>query len=193
VRGRGGTTALEGLEPEDVSGGGMPSAGFYDRVRACTGSAAPVDRPQSWRPQTRLPHRLGPLARTPAEVWGVRALLAAAIVLALAGSFSRDWNLFLVFPAFGIPDLLFAWFRRRRFRLAGRWSADLRATILLAGLTLYLAVAAARKAVAARNPVLLVGVSIAVVLGLATTAVWLVQVIRDRPRGARTATSFRRS
>jgi hypothetical protein len=183
VRRRGGTTLLGGLEPVDVTGGGMPSAGFYDRVRAYTGTAPPAGRPDSWRPRTRLPHRLGPITPTAAELWGVRGLLAAAVFLALAGSFSRNWNLFLIFPAFGIPDLLFAWFRWRRFRVAGRWSADVRATILLTGLTLYLGFAAALKSTASHSPFLLIGVSAAVVLGLAAAVVWIVQVVRDRPRG----------
>jgi amino acid transporter len=132
-----------------------------------------------WRPRVRLPHRLGPISPTGAEMAGVAALIAAAFFLALAAVFSFDWNLFLVFPAFGIPDLLFAWFRRRRFRLPARWSTDLRATILLTVLTAYLAVSALRKV---HRPVPLTGVSIAVVLGGAAATIWTFQVIRDRPR-----------
>ena len=194
VRRRGGRALLDGSEPEYVTGGGMPPAGFYERLRELTGAPAPAGVPDSWRPQTRLPRRLGPIARTPAEIWGVRGLLASAVSLALAGFLSRDWNLFLVFPAFGIPDLLFAWFRWRRFRLAGRWSADVRATILLTGLTLYLAVAASVKLTASSSPFLLIGVPVAIVLGLATDAVWITQVVRDRPgRPAEPPRSFRRS
>jgi hypothetical protein len=184
VRRRGGRALLDGSEPAYVTGGGMPPAGFYERLRELTGAPAPAGLPGSWRPQTRLPHRLGPIARTPAEIWGVRGLLAAAFCLALAGLFSRDWNLFLVFPAFGIPDLLFAWFRWRRFHLAGRWSTDVRATILLTGLTLYLAIAATLKLTASSSPFLLIGVPFAIVLGLATAAAWITQVVRDRPRRA---------
>jgi len=95
-----------------------------------------------WRPRVHFPHRLGPIARTRTELAGVWALLGAALFLALAGVFGGGWNLFLVFPAFGIPDLLFAWFRWRRFELPARWSTDLRATILLTGLTVYLVVSA---------------------------------------------------
>jgi hypothetical protein len=181
VRRRGGAALLDGLEPVDVTGGGLPSADFYERIRAYTGSPAPTGLPDSWRPQTRLPHRSGPIARTPAEIWGVRGLLAAVVFLALAGSFSRGRNLFLVFPAFGIPDLLFAWFRWRRFRLAGRWSTDVRATILLTGLTLYLTVVAAVRLNRSSPLAVLFGIPAAIVLGWAATAVWTTRAIRDRP------------
>jgi hypothetical protein len=181
VRGRVAAALPADLVPEDVTSGGMPSPGFYDRVRACIGAPRPSEATDSWQPRTRLPHRLGPIAKTPAETWGVRALLAAVVVLAGAGILGGDWNLFLVFPAFGIPDLLFAWFRRRRFRLAGRWSTDVRATILLTGLTLYLAFAGAAKLSGSSSPFLLIGIPAAVVLSLATAIVWITQVIRDRP------------
>ena len=172
-------------EEEDVTAGGMPSPAFYERIRAYTGSPRPSEATDAWQPRTRLPHQLGPIAKTPAETWGVRALLAATVVLAAAGIFSRDWNLFLIFPAFGIPDLLFAWFRWRRFRRPGRWSTDVRATILLTGLTLYLAFAAAAKLSGSSSPFLLAGIPVAIVLSLAAAAVWITRVIRDRPRGGK--------
>jgi hypothetical protein len=183
VRRRAATTLLgDDLESEDVTGGGLPSAGFYERVRAHTGVPAQRAGPGAWQPQTRLPHRLGPIAKTRAETWGVRALLAATLFLAVAGIFSGDWNLFLVFPAFGIPDLLFAWFRRRRFRLPGRWSTDVRASILLTVLTLYLTFAAVTKLSASSSPFLVFGVPAAIVLGYAAAAVWIARAISDRPR-----------
>jgi hypothetical protein len=170
-------------EAEDVTTGGMPSPAFYDRIRAYTGSPRPSEATDAWQPRTRLPHRLGPLAKTPAETWAVRALLAATIVLAAAGIFGGNWNLFLVFPAFGIPDLLFAWFRWRRFRRPGRWSTDVRATILLTGLTFYLAFAAAAKLSGSSSLFLLAGIPAAIVLSLAAAGVWISRAIRDRPRG----------
>jgi hypothetical protein len=132
-----------------------------------------------WRPRVRWPHRLGPIARSVAEVAGVCMLLGAAFFLALAGIFGRDGNLFLIFPAFGIPDVLFAWFRWRRFRLPARWSTDLRATILLTGLTVYLAVSAFLKV---HPPIPFAGVSVAIVLSGATATIWIIRVIQDRPR-----------
>jgi hypothetical protein len=138
------------------------------------GGVTSPDDPR-WRPRVRFPHRLGPISRTGTEIAGVAALFAAALSLAVAGVFSGNWNQFLVFPAFGIPDLLFVWFRWRRFRLPARWSSDLRATILLTALTVYLAVSAFTKA-------RLIGVWVAVVLGAVATTIWVVQVIRDRPR-----------
>jgi hypothetical protein len=187
IRRRAVATLLAGLEPEDVTTGGMPSAAFYERLRAYTGTPVPSDLPDTWKPQTRLPHRLGPIARTPAETWGVRALLAAAALLALAGLFGStwfggNWNVFLVFPAFGIPDGLFAWFRWRRFRLPGRWSTDVRASVLLTGLTLYLTFAAGVKLSGSTSPFVLFGIPAAIVLGFAAAAVWIAQVVRDRPR-----------
>jgi hypothetical protein len=168
-----------------VAGEGISSAHFYEQVRSHTGGAAPTP-PEAEellrQSRVRLPHRLGPIPRTPVEVWGVRALVAAALFLALAGVFSGDWNLFLVFPAFGIPDLLFAWFRRRRFLLAGRWSTDVRAAILLAGSTAYLTVSAILKVPVSGRPFLLIGVAAAIVLGWAGTAIWVAQTFRDRPR-----------
>jgi hypothetical protein len=128
-----------------------------------------------WRPRVRFPHRLGPITRTGTEIAGVAALIAAALSLALAGILSGDWGRFLVFPAFGIPDVLFAWFRWRRFRFPARWSTDLRATILLTGLTAYLAVSAVAKAS-------LIGVWVAVGLGAAASTIWIIQVVRDRRR-----------
>jgi len=181
VRSRVAESLFDATRAEFVTGGGMPSAAFYDRLRRHTGSPVPERIPGSWRPRTRLPHRLGPIPRTPAEAWGVRALLAAAVILAVAGVFGRDWRLFLIFPAFGIPDLLFAWFRWRRFRICGRWSGDVRALVLLSGLTLYLTVAAAARSSGVTNPFLLIGVPAALLLSYAATVVWVIQVIRDRP------------
>jgi TIR domain len=169
---------FEGLDGVDVTGGGLPPASFFDRVRELTGAAPPEGLPASWRPRVRLPRRLGPLAKTPAETWGVGALLAATASLAVAGVFSGSWNLFLVFPAFGIPDLLFAWFRWRRFRVAGRWSTDVRASILLTGLTAYLTVVAITKIGGPARPF----VAGAVVLGWLATVIWVVRAVRDRPR-----------
>jgi hypothetical protein len=182
VRRRAVAALLDDLEAEDVTGGGMPSADFFDRVRAHTGAPTPSEATGSWQPRTRLPHRLGPIAKTPAETWSVRALIAAAVILAVAGVLGGDWNLFLAFPAFGIPDLLFAWFRWRRFRLSGRWSTDLRASILLTGLTLYLTIAAAMKLTGSSSPFLRFGVPAAILLGFAAAAVWITEVVRDRPR-----------
>jgi hypothetical protein len=105
----------------------------------------------------------------------VFALLAAVLFLAFVAVAARRSDLFLVFAAFGIPDLLFAWFRWRRFRLAARWSTDLRATILLTGLTVYLGVSAVTKV---NRPVLLVAVALS---GLAAV-IWIVEVIRERLR-----------
>jgi hypothetical protein len=141
-----------------------------------SGGITPPDDPR-WRPRVRLPHRLGPISRTGAETAGVIALLGAAFFLASAGILGGGWNQFLIFPAFGIPDFLFAWFRWRRFRLPARWSTDLRASILLTGLTVYLAVSAIVKG---SEPLLPIG--IAVVLGATAATIWIVQVIRDRPR-----------
>jgi hypothetical protein len=140
------------------------------------GGVTPPDDPR-WRPRVRLPHRLGPIDRTGTETAGALALLGAAFLLALAGILGRDRNAFLIFPAFGIPDVLFAWFRWRRFRLPARWSTDLRAAILLAALTVYLAVSAIVKVPGSRP---LIGV--AVVLGAIAATIWIVRVIRDRPR-----------
>jgi hypothetical protein len=128
-----------------------------------------------WRPRVRFPHRLGPTGRTGTEIAGVAALIAAALSLALAGVLSGNGKQFLVFPAFGIPDVLFAWFRWRRFRLPARWSTDLRATILLTGLTVYMTVSAFTKA-------RLIGVWIAAGLGAIASLIWIIQVVRDRPR-----------
>jgi hypothetical protein len=140
------------------------------------GGVTSPDDPR-WRPRVRLPHRLGPIARTGVETAGVIALLGAAVFLALAGIFGGGGNLFLIFPAFGIPDVLFAWFRWRRFRLPARWSTDLRAAILLTGLTVYLAVSAIVKV---HGSLPLIGV--AVVLGAIAATIWAIRVIRDRPR-----------
>lgn len=107
------------------------------------------------------------------------ALVVAAFLLAYASVVSGGGNGYLLFPAFGIPDLLLAWFRWRRFRLPSRWSTDLRATILLTGLTVYLAVAAARKVHVKSS---LTGVAGAIVLGALAAGVWIAQVFRDRPR-----------
>jgi hypothetical protein len=112
-------------------------------------------------------------------VAGVCALLGAALFLALAGVFGGDRNTFLVFPAFGIPDLLFAWFRWRRFGLPARWATDLRAAILLTGLTIYLGVSAFLKV---NRPVPLIGVTIAIMLGGTAATIWIIRVIQDRPR-----------
>jgi hypothetical protein len=106
-------------------------------------------------------------------------LLGAALSLAVAAIFSGSWNLFLIFPAFGIPDVLFAWLRWRRFRLPARWSTDLRATILLTALTVYLAVSALVKV---REPIAVAGVAVAIVLGGAAATIWIIRVIGDRPR-----------
>jgi hypothetical protein len=132
-----------------------------------------------WRPRVRFPQRLGPIARTRIETAGVAALIAAALSLAVAGLSSGNWDQFLVFPAFGIPDVLFAWFRWRRFRFAARWSTDLRATILLTASTVYLAVSAFSKA-------RLIGVWIAVALGSVASLIWIVRVVRDRRQTAGT-------
>jgi hypothetical protein len=128
-----------------------------------------------WRPRVRLPHRSGPIRRTGYEIAGVFALLAAVLFLAFVAVAVRRSDLFLVFAAFGIPDLLFAWFRWRRFRLPARWSTDLRATILLTGLTVYLGVSAVTKV---NRPVLLVAVALS---GFAAV-IWIVEVIRERLR-----------
>jgi hypothetical protein len=132
-----------------------------------------------WRLRVRLPRRLGPITRTLPEILGVLALLGAAVLLALAGLSGGSWNAFLIFPAFGIPDVLLAWCRRRRFRLPARWSTDLRAALLLAALTVYLAVSASVKV---HGFVPAVAVTVAVALGAFAAVVWIVQVIRDRPR-----------
>lgn len=132
-----------------------------------------------WRPRVRLPLRSGPIGRTGAEIAGVVALVVAAFFLAYASVVSGGGNGYLLFPAFGIPDLLLAWFRWRRFRFPARWSTDLRATILLTGLTAYLAVAAARKVHVERS---LIGVVAATVLAGFAAAVWIVRVVRDRSR-----------
>ena len=131
-----------------------------------------------WRPRARLPHRLGPIARTRAEVAGFGALIAAGVSLAVGAVSGADWGLFLIFPAFGIPDLLLAWYRWTRWKRAARWSRDLRATMLLAGLTVYLAV----RVPVGRGPVPLGGVIGGVVLAATTATIWTVRVIRDRRR-----------
>jgi hypothetical protein len=132
------------------------------------------DHDTGWRARARFPQRLGPIARTRAEMAGVGALIGAAFFLAVGGVVGGDWNVFLIFPAFGIPDLLLAWYRWGRWKRGARWSRDLRATILLTGLTVYLAVRAPIR----EDPVLLVGV----VGGGAAAAIWTVRVIQDRRR-----------
>ena len=131
------------------------------------------------RPGVRWPHRLGPIDRTGTEVAGVVMLLGAAVFLAVAGVVSGDGDVLLIFPAFGIPDVLFAWFRWGRWKRPARWATDLRATILLTVLTVYLAVSAFLKV---RHPIPFAGVSVAVVLAGATSAIWTVRVVQDRPR-----------
>jgi len=128
------------------------------------------------RARARFPHRLGPITRSRAEIAAVCALLGAAFFLAVGGAFSRDWNLFLIFPAFGLPDVLLAWYRWGRWKRGARWSSDLRATMLLIALTAYLAV----KVPSEGRPVLVAGAAGGVVLGGGAAAVWLVRVIRDR-------------
>jgi hypothetical protein len=131
------------------------------------------------RPPVRWPHRLGPIERTGTEIAGVSVLLGAALFLAVAGIAGGGWNAFLVFPAFGIPDVLFAWLRWRRFRLPARWANDLRATILLTALTIYLAVSAVLKL---PRPIPFAAAGVAVVLGGVAATIWIIRVIRDRPR-----------
>jgi hypothetical protein len=145
------------------------------------GRVSPPEDPR-WRLRVRLPHRVGPIARTRTEITGVCALLGAVGFLALAGIAGGDGNVFLIFPAFGIPDLLLAWFRWRRFARPGRWAADLRATILLTGLTVYLAVLVPLKASFAGKPVLLIGFAGGVVLGAVAATIWIIGVFRERPR-----------
>jgi hypothetical protein len=132
-----------------------------------------------WRPPVRWPHRSGPIPRTGPEVAGVCLLLGAALFLALAGILGGDGNVFLIFPAFGIPNVLFAWFRWGRWKRPARWSTDLRASILLTGLTVYLAVSAWGKV---RAPLPFAGAALAVVLDGATATIWISRVIQDRPR-----------
>lgn len=141
----------------------------------------PVTSPDDprWRPPVRWPHRLGPIARTGSEIAAVGMLLGAAFFLALSAIFSGGWGLFLIFPAFGIPDVLFAWFRWGRWKRPARWSTDLRATILLTGLTVYLAVSAFLKV---HEPIPFAGAALAIVLGGAAAAIWIIRVVQDRPR-----------
>lgn len=179
---------LANLQFEDVTDGRMPSPGFFGRLHGLV-TAVPGDtgaRPAPYTASTparrRGPRRfVGPVDRTPTQLWSCRTPLIATALLGLPAFLSeRPDTPFLM--VFGLVYLPLCWARRRRFTKAGSWVADVTMTVILAAVTFYLSGSAVDLMSGESDPWVLAPTPAAVLLCWFAVAAWAAQAFRDRPR-----------
>jgi len=178
---------LANLQFEDVTDGRMPSPRFFERIDALVAStsagasARRAPHTASHPPRRRRTRRfVGPINRTPTQLWSCRAPLVATAFLGFPAFLSeRPDAPFLM--AFGLAYALLCAVRGRRFTHAGSWAADVAMTVILAAVTFYLSGGAVDLMSGESSPWVLGPLPAAVLLCWFSVAAWATQTFRDRP------------